>query len=275
MHQSGSAIESFANSELARKRGSSHAVSGLRLSVYGQLPQHDATTSEATVAFPIPAPVFISHGIVDTSVPPPASSTMSATHRARRASAAEKVLEQLRSRDMQKSAPTVLPNPRMSWLNFQQHDSTPLSATTAATAVATMTATSSFSPVSASVSSTATLTPSTTLQESPSKSRRLSTTTPVVPPPSPVLSKAPLPPSRHSRPRSTSMSAPPIGNPELLPTSKTAVPPGLIPLLDGDHHTDELSVNFEAGWPLLKQWLIAIGGGEGNGDYGRVAIIYK
>jgi len=274
MHQSGNAVDSFANSELARKRGRSHGMSGLRLSVYGQLPQHDATTSQATVASPIPAPVFISHGTVDTSVPPPTSSAMSATHRARRASAAEKVLEQLRSRDMQKPGP---PNPRMSWLNFQQHDSTPPSATTATTAVATMTATSSFSPVSASVSSTATLTPSTTLQESPTKSRRLSTVTPVVPPPSPVLSKAPLPPSRHNRPRSSSMSAPPIGItfPELLPTSQAAVPPGLIPLLDGDHHTDELSVNFEAGWPLLKQWLIAIGGGEGNGDYGRVAIIYK
>jgi hypothetical protein len=73
------------------------------------------------------------------------------------------------------------------------------------------------------------------------------------------------------------MSAPPIGNtfPGLLPTSQTVIPPGLIPLLDGDRHTDELSVKFEAGWPLLEQWLIAIGGGEGNGDYGRVVIIYK
>ena len=53
------------------------------------------------------------------------------------------------------------------------------------------------------------------------------------------------------------------------------IPPALIPLLDGDHHTDELSVRFEAGWPLLEQWLITIGGGEGDGDYGRVVIIYK
>jgi hypothetical protein len=92
------------------------------------------------------------------------------------------------------------------------------------------------------------------------------------------LSKATLTPSRHHRlSRSSSISAPPIGStiPGLLPTSQTAIPPGLIPLLDGDRHTDELSVKFEAGWPLLEQWLIGIGGGEGDGDYGRVVIIYK
>jgi len=73
------------------------------------------------------------------------------------------------------------------------------------------------------------------------------------------------------------MSTPPIGNtfPGLLPTSQAAIPPGLMPLLSGDRHTDELSVKFEAGWPLLEQWLITIGGGEGNGDYGRVVIIYR
>lgn len=48
-----------------------------------------------------------------------------------------------------------------------------------------------------------------------------------------------------------------------------------MPLLSGDRHTDELSVKFEAGWPLLEQWLIAIGGGEGSGDYGRVVIVYR
>jgi len=74
------------------------------------------------------------------------------------------------------------------------------------------------------------------------------------------------------------MTLQPIGNTStfpVLPASRTAVPPGLIPLLDGDHHTDELSVTLEAGWPLLERWLIAIGGGKGDGDYGRVAIIYK
>lgn len=44
-------------------------------------------------------------------------------------------------------------------------------------------------------------------------------------------------------------------------------PPELMPLLDGEHHTDELATRFEAGWPLLQQWLVAIGGGKGNGDF--------
>ena len=58
-------------------------------------------------------------------------------------------------------------------------------------------------------------------------------------------------------------------------SSTPSVPPGLQGLLDGEHHTDELSVKFEAGWPLLDQWLLAIGRGPGDGDYGRVVIVYK
>lgn len=61
-------------------------------------------------------------------------------------------------------------------------------------------------------------------------------------------------------------------------TTKTAVPPfpsELLPLLDGEHHTDELATRFQVGWPLLEQWLIAIGGGKGEGDFGRVLIIYR
>jgi len=54
-----------------------------------------------------------------------------------------------------------------------------------------------------------------------------------------------------------------------------APPPELISLLDGEHHTDELSTRFEAGWPLLQQWLAVIGGGRGDGDLGRVSIIYR
>jgi hypothetical protein len=52
-------------------------------------------------------------------------------------------------------------------------------------------------------------------------------------------------------------------------------PPDLLPLLDGEHHTDELSTRFEAGWPLLEQWLVAAGGGKGDGDFGRVSIVYR
>lgn len=54
-------------------------------------------------------------------------------------------------------------------------------------------------------------------------------------------------------------------------------PPELLPLLDGDHHTDELCTRFEVGWPQLQQWLVTIGGGKGDGDedFGRVSIIYR
>ncbi|KAH7929743.1 NPR2-domain-containing protein [Leucogyrophana mollusca] len=58
-------------------------------------------------------------------------------------------------------------------------------------------------------------------------------------------------------------------------TPAPAPPPELLPLLDGEHHTDELSTRLEAGWPLLQQWLAAIGGGKGDGDFGRVLIMYR
>ncbi|KAG9318697.1 nitrogen permease regulator 2-domain-containing protein [Chiua virens] len=54
-----------------------------------------------------------------------------------------------------------------------------------------------------------------------------------------------------------------------------APPPELVTLLDGEHHTDELSTRFEAGWPLLQRWLAMVGGGRGDGDLGRVSIIYR
>lgn len=54
-----------------------------------------------------------------------------------------------------------------------------------------------------------------------------------------------------------------------------AYPPEFPKFLDGMHHTDELATHFEAGWPTIEKWLIALGGGQGNGDYGRVAIIYR
>ena len=52
-------------------------------------------------------------------------------------------------------------------------------------------------------------------------------------------------------------------------------PSDLLPLLDGEHHTDELATRFQVGWPLLEHWLIEIGGGKGEGDFGRVLIIYR
>ena len=53
------------------------------------------------------------------------------------------------------------------------------------------------------------------------------------------------------------------------------VPSGLKDLLDGTRHADELGVQFDAGWPLLEKFLVAIGGGKGDGDFGSVEIIYR
>lgn len=99
-----------------------------------------------------------------------------------------------------------------------------------------------------------------------------------------------LPPSPqlpHIRPRfSRSPSTPHINAPQMQTsnsqgsamTNKSPFPPfpsELLPLLDGEHHTDELATRFQVGWPLLEQWLIEIGGGKGEGDFGRVLIIYR
>ena len=59
----------------------------------------------------------------------------------------------------------------------------------------------------------------------------------------------------------------------LLPTP--VYPPEIVSLLDGEHHTDELASRFEAGWSLLEKWLVAVGEGKGDGDFGRVCIIYR
>ncbi|KDQ33477.1 hypothetical protein PLEOSDRAFT_1031803 [Pleurotus ostreatus PC15] len=56
----------------------------------------------------------------------------------------------------------------------------------------------------------------------------------------------------------------------LLPAS-----PKLVSLLDGEHHTDELCASFEVGWHTLEEWLRAIGAGQDDGEYGRVAVIYR
>ncbi|KIJ69264.1 hypothetical protein HYDPIDRAFT_24114 [Hydnomerulius pinastri MD-312] len=76
---------------------------------------------------------------------------------------------------------------------------------------------------------------------------------------------APIVPQIHTSFSQGSLQAPNVPAP----------PPEMIPLLDGEHHTDELSTRFEAGWPLLQQWLVAIGGGKGDGEFGRVSIIYR
>ncbi|ETW86069.1 hypothetical protein HETIRDRAFT_44321 [Heterobasidion irregulare TC 32-1] len=74
--------------------------------------------------------------------------------------------------------------------------------------------------------------------------------------------QSPSPPSPSNRKRSTSLSTP------LHYTE-------LASLLDGEHHTDELCAKFEVGWPMMEQWLIALGAGKGDGDFGKVLIIYR
>lgn len=68
--------------------------------------------------------------------------------------------------------------------------------------------------------------------------------------------------------------APPLSTPVLL-SQPLAYPPSLVPLLDGEHHTDELCCRFNVGWPTLERWLVAVGEGSGDGDYGKVLIIYR
>ena len=55
----------------------------------------------------------------------------------------------------------------------------------------------------------------------------------------------------------------------------SSYPPELPTYLDGTHHTDELATHFEVGWPILEKWLVTLGDGQGNGDFGRVAIMYR
>jgi hypothetical protein len=52
-------------------------------------------------------------------------------------------------------------------------------------------------------------------------------------------------------------------------------PQELEPLLDGEMHTDEMCTRFQVGWPRLARWLQQIGGGQGDGDFGRVLILYR
>lgn len=200
------------------------------------------------------------------------ATAISATHRARRASAAEKVLEQLRSRDIQKSGAGIVSSPRTSWIHYQQQqDDTSPNATPSThnyTALANLQDTPIDGPRVAGHSG----------------SRRQSLISPANPPPSPVMSKATLAPV--ARPRiSRSPSVPNVavqqqhqqwsGLQLQMHNNHQPFPPELVPLLSGEHHVDELAVRFEAGWSLLEKWLVAVGGGQGEGDFGRVSIIFR
>lgn len=109
--------------------------------------------------------------------------------------------------------------------------------------------------------------------------RRLSTLTPPqLPAPQSAQTLRPPPPT--ARPRmSRSPSAPHIFQRRSAGESSQLLrpkfPPEFLAMLDGEHHTDELSVKFNVGWPVLEQWLVEAGGGEESGDHGQIAMIYR
>jgi len=279
-------MDPVSSSALARRRGKSLSGVNLPPILFGSQPDRNSaqgasrTLSQGSFAFPSETPEALDSTVLETPLPSVVPVTISATHRARRASAAEKVLEQLRSRDMQKSGTGAIASPRTSWINFQ-HENISVVGTTATTTAPSNLSTTSTTIFTASAGTAPSVAPfpASGIQESPTKqsggreSRRQSLIAPIAPPSSPVMSKITLTPSRPTRPSRSPSAA---QAPQLATgPSQSAIPTGLIPLLDGEHHTDELCVKFQVGWPLLEQWLIGIGGGEGDGDYGRVAIIYR
>lgn len=165
--------------------------------------------------------------------------------RARRTSVAERVLEQVRSRDLQK-------------LNI---GNVPLSSS------------SKTLLVPATPKGDRALQSQDAFLNRHLVSRRQSLISPIVPS-SPVLSKKSLPTSSNTStihlrpPRSASGS-------QSVPGVVSQYPLELLSLLDGQHHTDELSVRFATGWPVLENWLVSIGRGKGDGDFGIVRMIYR
>ncbi|KZV95885.1 NPR2-domain-containing protein [Exidia glandulosa HHB12029] len=56
--------------------------------------------------------------------------------------------------------------------------------------------------------------------------------------------------------------------PHLVEEDESIVPVDLMPLLDGEHHTDELCVRFGVGWATLERWFATFG-------KGRVRIVLR
>ena len=86
----------------------------------------------------------------------------------------------------------------------------------------------------------------------------------------PRISRSPSSPAIKTQANGAAPAPTPV-----LVSQPLAYPPALVPLLDGEHHTDELCSRFEVGWPTLERWLIAVGRGSGDGDFGKVLIIYR
>jgi hypothetical protein len=260
-----------------RKQAKSPPGANIRFPVYGTAFEDPSPGRPGQTGLPSIPLELVPFGATESPLPSAPPVIISQTHRARRASAAEKVLEQLRGRDIQKSTATAVSSPRTSWINGRP-ENIAQNPTTMTTTTKNVAATISGSSADAAVTagSSATQTSLSSSQDSPTKgigsrksaSRRQS---PAVPPPSPIIPKHNLTSSSRLTRQSSQLA---LSN-SSGSGAQLSIPSALLPLLDGEHHTDELSVRFEAGWPLLEQWLVAIGGGQGDGDFGRVVIIHK
>ncbi|KAE9409584.1 NPR2-domain-containing protein [Gymnopus androsaceus JB14] len=194
--------------------------------------------------------------------------------RQRRPSAAERILEQLRNRDqnLARSPGSVQASPRTSWIHYPAE---PSSASTV------MPAPANTATVSTLQDNAITPTQHPRFESvGMSSSRRQSLIIPMtannVPPNSPNIPRLNLNPGpRPQVERSPSAPVTRTYNGVAAKSGPTAVPLSypmeLLDLLDGEHHTDELAVRFEAGWPLLQEWLEMID----DGQTGRVLIIYR
>lgn len=177
--------------------------------------------------------------------------------RPRRASAAEKVLEQVRSRDQQY---TTGSSPRTSWLHQPNESPTntlPGILATSSTPVESSPSSSKFGSVESRRFSAIFASPLPNISSSPKMGQAM------LAPMRPRLSRSPSAPAVHQHTESEGAPIP------------LSYPPQLLPLLDGEHHTDELAVMFNAGWPRLEQWLIAAGGGTAENTFGRISMIFR
>lgn len=210
----------------------------------------------ATIATPTVSPDLVT-GDPSTPVSPT---------RSRRTSAAAMVLKQVRTRDLQNVVSGA--SPRTSWIQYPTGSSHSPTVTT---------------PGIIATASTPQESPTNTIGFSDGKRHSVIPVPSLthVPPNSPNIAPTGLP----TRPRlSRSPSAPVIRDELPEPSFVAPAFPQVLPtLLDGEHHTDELCVRFEVGWPVLQQWLISVGNGnsssssssESDVNYGNVSLIYR
>ncbi|KAK1236004.1 Nitrogen permease regulator 2 [Marasmius sp. AFHP31] len=253
-------VNSLTNSPSSHQRGRSHNPIGTQ-------PTFAVTTDHAFS--PPPTPGETAGGIPSPKPSPTAHDIVNRIHgRTRRSSAAERILEHLRSRDI-----AIGTSPR-SLRTYGPSNGGPSSSSPLNSNPSPSHHTPQQSPAGTRPSFVAVVGGKDS--ENRNQSLLLHPTSPH--PASPTVKKVSLAPP--PRPRiSRSPSAPVVrsinGVLNPVPLTASPYPPEIVELLDGEHHTDELAVRFQAGWPLLEQWLTAIGEGEGNGDFGRVCIIYR